>query len=450
MTFGNFDILGAGLLAVLVAGVGLAAMVRFDLAPKGRLARGGRWLLTIALGTGVLAFALKLGIIVAVANAPQVMIDPLIARPPAPQPEPTNDPLLGLLDSNRFVWTPLPAAVGGDRTRTPVWQALPTVAPAPPDNPTTPEKVALGRQLFFDTNLSRDRTVACASCHDVPGGTGVDGRPTSMGIGGQVGGRNAPTVWNAAFQAVLFWDGRAPSLEAQSKGPPLNPIEMGMESPAALEARVRESAEYRDAFARAFGDSGPITLDRIAKAIAAYERTLITPDAPYDRFVRGDLDALTPAQLRGMGLFQALGCVNCHSGPNFSAASVFDSQAPMRAFPTYPTPYAVRYDLTRDVGAAPPGSNRGSWRVPSLRNVALTGPWFHNGSVTELAEAVRIMANGQVGRTGPMLVWSDRNKVLVQLDQPALTEREVQDIVAFLQALTSDSLSAMQQASAKE
>lgn len=440
MTFGNFDILGVGIVAVLVGGAGLLAMVRYDLAPKGRLARGGRWLLATALGTGVLAFALKLGIIVAVANAPQVMIDPLIARPPTPRPTPTNDPLYGVLDSSRFVWTPLPAALYGDKTRTQVWQALPGTAPAPRDNPTTPEKVALGKQLFFDKNLSRDRTVACASCHDVPGGTGVDGRPTSIGIDGQVGGRNAPTVWNAAFQAVLFWDGRAPSLEEQSKGPPLNPIEMGMESPAALEARVRENPAYRDAFARAFDDAGPITIDRIAKAIAAYERTLITPDSPYDRFVRGDLKALSPAQLRGMGLFQSVGCVNCHSGPNFSAASVFDSQAPMRVFPTYPTPYAERYGLTRDIGAASPGSNRGSWRVPSLRNVALTGPWFHNGSVTELAEAVRIMANGQLGRTGPMLVWSDSNKVLVEMDQPVLTEREVRDIVAFLNALTSDSL----------
>lgn len=184
----------------------------------------------------------------------------------------------------------------------------------------------------------------------------------------------------------------------------------------------------------------PITIDRITAVIAAYERTLITPDAPYDRFVRGELDALTPTQLRGMAPFQSVGCVLCHSGPNFSAASVFEPQAPLRIFPAFPTPYETRYGLTGDSGAAPPGSPRGSWRVPSLRNVALTDPWFHNGSVTELEEAVRLMANVQLGRTGHLLIWSAGDRVLREVDRPELGEREIGDLVAFLHALSSDRL----------
>ncbi len=448
MNYGGIGILPIATIAVVVGLMVLVAMVRYDLGPKGRLARGGQWLLATALGTGILAFTIKLGIIITIANAPEVMIEPLLTKPtPAPL-ETTRDPLFGLTASQRFVWQPLPepeqsvgSPVAPKTPTTPyVWEALPEQAPAPADNPTTAEKVALGEQLFFDNNLSRDRTLSCSSCHDVPGGTGVDGRPTSTGINGQLGGRNAPTVWNAAFQEVLFWDGRAPSLEEQSKGPPVNPIEMGMESLAAVEERVRENPAYRKAFASAFGDDGPITIDRIAKAIAAYERTLITPDAPYDRFVRGDLDALSPAQMRGMALFQSLGCVLCHFGPNFSAASKFDNRAPMRAFPLYPTPFEQKYGLTRDTGAALPESGRGSWRVPSLRNVALTGPWLHNGSVTELKEVVRIMSSVQLGYTGRYLLWADKNKVMVKLNRPKLDDQSLDDIVAFLNALSSDRL----------
>ncbi len=442
MDTGSNSILGVGVIAVLVGSAVLLAMVRYDLGPKGRLARSGQWLLATALGTGILAFAFKLMIIVAVTAMPDRLVAPLIAQPPLAKTKPSDDPLLGLLGPTRYVW----ASLEGDSTTTsgsgPVWQALPEVAPAPADNPGTPEKVALGERLFHDRNLSRDRSVACASCHDVRSGNGTDSLPTSIGINGQRGGRNAPTVWNAAFQAVLFWDGRAASLEEQAKGPPLNAIEMGMPSLQAVEARVREDPAYRDAFARAFGDDKPITIDRIAKAIAAYERTLITPDTPYDRFIRGDLKAMTPAQLRGMARFQALGCVLCHSGPNFSAASLFDTRAPVRIFPVYPTPYEERYGLTRDSGAAPSGSGRGVWRVPSLRNVALTAPYFHNGSVKELREAVRIMSTVQLGHTGHLLVWSDRNKVLVELDRPRVSEADIDDLVAFLNALSSDRLRA--------
>lgn len=296
----------------------------------------------------------------------------------------------------------------------------------------------LGEKLFSDKNLSRDRTLSCASCHDVNGRAGTDGRSTSLGIDGQTGKRNAPTVWNAAFQAVLFWDGRAPSLEEQARGPLINPIEMGMPSLQAVEQRVQSNADYSAQFDKAFGVNTTITIERIVEAIAAYERTLITPDTPYDRFVRGDRDALTAAQLRGMALFQSAGCINCHFGPNFSAASVFDRRMPLRIFPVNPTPYEERYNLVKDKGISANG--RGVWRVPSLRNVALTGPWFHNGSVKKLDEAVRVMASAQLGRSGHFLTWSDRDKVLTEINRPALSDLQVQDIVAFLQALSSDRL----------
>jgi cytochrome c peroxidase len=215
---------------------------------------------------------------------------------------------------------------------------------------------------------------------------------------------------------------------------------MGMPSPAVVDEWVRARPHYRSAFAQAFGADKAITFERIAQAIAAYERTLITTDAPYDRFVRGDLTALRPDQLRGMALFQSVGCINCHFGPNFSAASLFDTRAPRRSFPANPTQYEQRYDLVRDTGAAAAGTGRGVWRVPSLRNVALTGPWLHNGEVKELKEVVRIMASAQLGRSGHYLLWSDQDRVLRVVDRQVLSEAEINDIVTFLHALSSESL----------
>jgi cytochrome c peroxidase len=238
---------------------------------------------------------------------------------------------------------------------------------------------------------------------------------------------------------MFFWDGRAASLEEQAKGPMVNPVEMGMPSLAEVERKVRAQSSYREAFAEVFGKGTAITIDRVAEAIAAYERTLITSDTPYDRFVRGDLKALTPAQVRGMALFQAVGCVTCHHGPNFSAASIFDNSTPKRIFPSNPIPEEERYNLLLKYNAAS-DTNRGVWRVPSLRNVALTGPWLHNGAVNELEEVVRIMAAGQIGRAGRYLLWSDKDSTMSEHNQPRLSDQEVSDIVAFLNALSSDSL----------
>ena len=349
------------------------------------------------------------------------------------------------------------------------WQALPMIAPSPVGNPWSHNKASLGRSLFFDTNLSLDRTLSCASCHDSEGLAGADGRATAIGVGEKVGPRNSPTVWNVAFQNWLFWDGRAASLEEQALGPLLNPIEMAMPSAESVVARVREQPGYRGLFEQAFGDSTAITVQTITSALAAYERTLITPNSPYDRYVRGDDRALSQQQLSGMSLFEELGCVNCHSGPNFSGAGVLANNSPWRIFPALDTPYEQRYQLTEDTGKAPSGSKQGVWRIPSLRNVAETAPYFHNGSVHELAEAVRIMATAQLGYAlesnaleqaqqglaqqgqvqkedaqqgvidkEPAFVWSSQTRTLVPLQTRVVTEDDVQAIVAFLQALSGE------------
>jgi cytochrome c peroxidase len=433
-------------LVALVVGLGvLFTMVRYDLGPKGRLAKSGQWFLATALGTGILSLAVKLMIILTVSSFPEAVIEPFIEQPEVEPVVSQFDPLLGIPSSKRFLWQPLESepveSEQALREVSPyVWKTLPDQAPAPDNNPTSAEKVLLGERLFFDKNLSWDRTLSCSSCHNVIGGSGDDGMATSVGINNQLGGRNSPTVWNAAFQSVLFWDGRAGSLEEQAKGPLINPIEMGMPNWDEVVQRVVDDHAYKPLFANAFGADTVIDIERIAQAIASYERTLITSDTPYDRFVRGDLDALSARQLRGMASFQSLGCVNCHFGPNFSGASLFDSRAPFRIFPIYPTPFEQKYALTQDTGAAVAGSGRGSWRVPSLRNVALTGPWLHNGSVKELKEVVRIMSSVQLGHTGRYLVWSDDHKVMTKLERPALSDGEIEDIVAFLQSLSSDTL----------
>lgn len=448
MNTGLSEFFAVGTAAVVLAVSVLTLMVKYELGPFARLNGAGKWLLAGVFSMGVLAFTLKMAAIAVMTLAPQNFIAPVIARQMLIDParaEARRD--VAILRAVVFQGGSYTAARGGY-----IWQALPDHAPAPADNPTTPDKVALGKRLFFDPILSRDGRLSCASCHDVAQGAGEDGRRTGQGIDGQVGGRNVPTVWNSAFQAALFWDGRATSLEEQASGPMLNPIEMGMPSAEAVELRVRQDAGYRRDFMRVFGPGEPVTMKRIVSAIAAYERTLITPDTPYDRFVRGDRGALNPAQLRGMALFQSTGCINCHSGPNFSSASLFDDQSQrsfLRSFPTFDSPYRERYQLARDRGAAAPGDDRGAWRVPSLRNVALTAPYFHNGSVDKLEEAVRVMAASQLRATisneprpARAIAWLDEEKNLSVVDRPTLSDRDVADIAAFLAALSSDRLTA--------
>ena len=300
------------------------------------------------------------------------------------------------------------------------WQPLPDVAPAPADNPTTDAKVELGKMLYMDPRFSSTGTVSCNSCHNVMEG-GDDSRPTSMGVHGKTGGRNAPTVWNSAFHSVQFWDGRAPTLEEQAKGPVANPVEMGMKDVDTAMDRVRKIPGYKPYFDKAFGENA-MTVDNAAKAVAAFERTLITPNSAYDRFVKGDKTALTGQQQRGMNLFAEVGCTSCHSGAAFNGPTMPAGTGFFMKFPTFAdSDYVSKYDLIKDKGRFDVTGNKADlqmFKVPTLRNVALTAPYFHNGSVKVLDEAVRVMAKVQLNKD--------------------LEETQVEDIVAFLNGLTGE------------
>ena len=300
------------------------------------------------------------------------------------------------------------------------WEPLPEKAPVPEDNPMTEAKIELGKQLYFDPRLSATGTVSCNSCHNVMLG-GDDNRAVSVGVEGQLGGRSAPTVWNAAFYSSQFWDGREPTLEAQAKGPIINPVEMGMDAHDLAVENVQTVPGYRESFKEVFGEDS-INIDNIVKAIAAYERTLITPNSPYDRYVKGDKDAMTDQQVRGMETFASVGCASCHSGPNFSGPDMPKGQGFFAKFPTFPgTQYDEAYNLLDDKGRAEATgkeSDKHMWKVPTLRNVELTAPYMHNGAVKTLEEAVRVMAKTQLNQD--------------------LETQQVKDIVAFLNALTGE------------
>ncbi len=294
------------------------------------------------------------------------------------------------------------------------WEALPEVAPAPADNPTTPAKVELGKMLYHDPRLSASGTLSCASCHNTMLG-GEDNRPNSVGINAQVGGRSAPTVWNAAFNTVQFWDGRAASLEAQAAGPVTNPIEMGMKSWDDVVARLKTIKGYEKPFNEAF-NGGEISKDTATKAIAAYERTLITPNSPYDKYVKGDKSALTEQQVRGMEKFQQLGCAGCHSGPAFNGPGVFQK------FPAFSNGvFNAKYHFNKDLGVAEvskKAEDEHLFKVPTLRNIAYTAPYFHNGAARTLEEAVKVMGKLQLNKD--------------------LEDQEVKDIAAFLNGLSGE------------
>jgi cytochrome c peroxidase len=305
-------------------------------------------------------------------------------------------------------------ALAGSVSVASAWEALPTKAPEPSNNIGSEAKIALGQMLYHDPRLSSTGTVSCASCHNTMLG-GEDNRPNSMGVHGQTGGRSAPTVWNAAFNKVQFWDGRAASLEDQAAGPVTNPIEMGMKSWDDVVARLKTIEGYQTAFTSAFG-SNAITKENATKAIAAYERTLITPNSPYDKFVSGEKSALSEQQVRGMEKMAELGCTTCHSG------AAFNGEGSFQKFPVTPNGYfEAKYHFSKDKGVAEvtkKPADEHMFKVPTLRNIALTAPYFHNGSVPTLHEAVKIMAKLQLGQ------------------EPA--KQEIDDIVAFLNTLTGE------------
>jgi cytochrome c peroxidase len=251
---------------------------------------------------------------------------------------------------------------------------------------------------------------------------GEDNRPVSMGVHGKTGGRSSPTVWNSGFSSVQFWDGRAASLEEQAKGPVTNPIEMGMGELEEAMNRLRDIPGYMPYFEAAFGKDNPMTVDNAAKAVAAYERTLITPNSPYDRYVKGDKKVLTAQQVRGMDSFASVGCTGCHSGPAFNGPAMEAGTGFYMKAPTFTdNDYVEQYKLTEDTGRFMVTNNEADkhlWKVPTLRNISITAPYFHNGAVPTLDEAVRVMGK-------------------VQLNQD-LTDDQVADIVAFLDALTGE------------
>lgn len=299
---------------------------------------------------------------------------------------------------------------------------LPNKVPVPANNPMTPGKIELGKMLFFDPRLSMDGTISCNTCHNVMS-HGGDGRPVGAGIHGQRGGRGSPTVWNSAFMTVHFWDGRAASLEEQAKGPVTNSVEMGMTSHDLVVERVRKIEGYVNAFKKTFPkDKEPVTTENIVRAIASYERTLITPNAPLDKYLRGNKKALTAQQVRGMKLVDEIGCTSCHAGENFAGEGQKMGEGNYQPFPQIPgSKFDKMYDITKDLGrfeVTKKAEDKNFWRVPTWRNVAITAPYFHNGKVKTLDEAVRVM-----GKT--------------QLDLD-LTESQVSDIVAFLNALTGE------------
>ncbi|MFZ4701520.1 MAG: cytochrome-c peroxidase, partial [Candidatus Methylumidiphilus sp.] len=301
------------------------------------------------------------------------------------------------------------------------WQPLPTKAPEPADNPTTPEKVELGKILYHDPRLSSSGTVSCASCHNVMAG-GDDNRGGSVGVKAQVGGRSSPTVWNSAFNATQFWDGRAPSLEAQAKGPVTNSIEMGMKSWDDVIIRLKAIPGYAPLFAKAFSGADSITTDNVAKAIAAYERTLITPNSAYDKYATGDLKALSEQQIRGLQTFADTGCVTCHSGPGFNGSQNGQGIGDYIKFPAIENgALEAQYGFSKDLGRFEVTKNEADkhlFKVPTLRNISLTAPYFHNGKVTSLGDAVNVMAKTQLGKD--------------------LTPQQITDIVAFLDSLTGE------------
>ena len=296
-------------------------------------------------------------------------------------------------------------------------EALPDHVPVPSDNPITPEKVKLGKMLYFDPRLSRTNKISCNSCHVVAKG-GEDGKPVSTGVDGKTGNRSAPTVFNSAFLSVQFWDGRAATLEEQAKGPMINPVEMGMANHQAVIDKISASAEYRRLFDQVFGEKS-LNIDNVAKAIATYERTLLTPDSPFDLYLKGK-KTLSPSAMRGLNLVQEVGCTTCHNGPNFAGPALPNGTGNYRKFPTFAgSEYDAKYKLTEDLGrfqVTHQESDKNVWRIPTWRNIALTAPYFHNGSVKTLQEAVRVMAKTQLNRT--------------------LADAEVEDIVEFLKTLT--------------
>jgi cytochrome c peroxidase len=280
------------------------------------------------------------------------------------------------------------------------------------DNPYTPEKDLLGRTLFFDPRLSASWALSCNSCHNM-GLAGVDLQPTSIGHGWQRGGRNSPTVLNSAFNIAQFWDGRAEDLAVQAMGPIQDALEMNSTPELVIET-LNSMPDYVEMFESAFPEQDdPVSFENVAIAIEVFESTLLTPDAPFDLFLKGDADALDPNERAGLELFVQRGCVACHGGVNLGGTGYFPFGVVERpdAF-VRPEDDLGRYAVT-NVEA-----DKYAFKSPSLRNIELTPPYFHSGSIWSLEDAVRLMGTAQLGAD--------------------LSDDEVAKITAFLATLTGE------------
>ena len=279
--------------------------------------------------------------------------------------------------------------------------SLELITPIPTHVDVDGVKVQLGKKLYFDTMLSKDDTINCATCHDLHNG-GDDGLKVSFGIKGQTGTRNAPTVYNAVFNFRQFWDGRAKTLQDQAAAPIENPVEMGEHFPDLI--KKLNATAYKKEFAKIYKDG--ITKENITDAIAEYEKTLITPNAPFDLYLKGDANAISQEAKEGYELFETKGCIACHQGTNiggnlYNKFGVFDDAN---------LSDLGRYEVTKRE------RDKGYFKVPSLRNIAKTAPYFHDARTSDLSEAVRLMADYQLGRK--------------------LSDEEIAKIVAFLKTLS--------------
>jgi len=282
-------------------------------------------------------------------------------------------------------------------------EPLPAVAPIPADNTMTVEKVELGKMLFFDPRLSGSNWISCATCHN-PVMAFTDRIPRALGHAMSEGPRNTPTVLNAAYIGVQFWDGRAATLEEQALGPIQAGVEMNQSLDKAVD-NIKAVPEYVGMFKTVFGGDDPVNAQNLAKAIAAFERTLVTPNSPFDRYMRGDVYAMTDDAKAGLELFKAKGCVACHNGPAFTNSNFHRIKVPGSTD-------LGRYNVTKEE------SDKYLFRTPTLRNVELTGPYFNNGSVTTLDGAVRVMGREALSKE--------------------LTDEEARQLVAFLRSLTGE------------
>jgi cytochrome c peroxidase len=331
----------------------------------------------------------------------------------------TGGALLGFCALALIALWPLPEPATAQRPGDPLAKlkatfARPTFVPAPADNPQTPAKIALGKRLFADPELSDTATIACTSCHD-PKLAFTDGEATGKGVTGKRLARHTPSLWNVAWAPLLRWDGRAASLEQQVLLPIEHPDEMGTKFGAVVE-RLARHASYEQAFAAAFPDNPQISEQNVARALAAFERTLVSPPTRFDKWVAGDAAALTASEQNGFAIFTGRGrCINCHTGFAFTDHGFYDIGLPDE-------------DLGRGPVMGLAAVNQ-AFKVPTLRELAWTAPYMHDGSLGTLDDVVRVYEMGGVDRP-------TRSKDLPR--NMRLTDQERADLVAFLESLSSD------------